>query len=144
MPAKHPLRTIRSLVAIADGLRTPSLQQELLTLESRQATLITSIAATLPSPPRFHPRLADIYRQQVADLHRALSDPKARTEAAEILRGLIDRITVQGDNDGHLLVLAGDIVKLLSLPRGQVPPSFESSVKVVAGARFDRDLKCCC
>jgi site-specific DNA recombinase len=102
--------------AVADGLRTPGLQQELLALESRQSALTASIAVTPPSPPRFHPRLADMYRHQVANLHRALSDPEARTEAAEILRGLIDRITTRGDNDGHLVVLAGDIVKLLSLP----------------------------
>jgi hypothetical protein len=99
------------------------------------------MAATPPSPPRFHPRLADMYRHQVANLHRALSDPEARTEAAAILRGLIDRITLLGDNDGHLVVLAGDIVKLLSLPGGQIPASFESSVKVIAGARNHLDLQ---
>ena len=40
-----------------------------------------------------------MYRDQVADLYRALSDPEARAAAAEILRGLIDRIAVQGDKD---------------------------------------------
>ena len=78
-----------------------------------------------------------MYRDQVAGLHRALSDPEVRAEATEILRGLIDRIAVQGDKDGHQVVLTGDIVKLLALPGAQVPSSFESSVKVVAGTGFE-------
>jgi site-specific DNA recombinase len=131
-------KTLRGLYnAIADGLRTPGLQQQLVALESRQATLTASLAATPPPQPRFHPRLADMYREQVANLHRSLSNPEARTEAAEILRGLIDRVTVQRDNDGHLVVLTGDIVNLLSLPGRQIPASLESSVKVVAGVGFE-------
>ena len=46
-----------------------------------------------------------------------------------------------GELDGHQLVLTGDIVRMLSLPSGQIPASFESSVKVVAGTRLDRELK---
>jgi len=68
----------------------------------------------------------------------ALNDPAGRTEAAAILRALIDRISVSGGEDGHVLELTGNIVKLLVLPGGEVPALFESSVKVVAGARFGR------
>lgn len=125
--------------AIADGLRSPGLQEELLKLEHRQSELKGSVAAAPPSEPRFHPKLADVYRQQVADLHGALSDPEARTEAAAILRTLVERVTVRNDaNGGHIVVLTGDIVKMLALPGLQVPASSESSVKVVAGARNGR------
>jgi len=34
------------------------------------------------------------------------------------------------------MILTGDIVKLLTLPDSQVPASFESSAKVVAGTRM--------
>jgi hypothetical protein len=71
----------------------------------------------------------------VADLHAALNDPGARTEVAEILRGLIERISVRDDLQGHMVKLTGDIVKLITLPGGSVPAPFDSSVKVVAGAR---------
>lgn len=48
-------RKLRGLYdAIADGLRSPGLQQDLLALEHRQAELTTSIAAAPPSAPRFH------------------------------------------------------------------------------------------
>jgi site-specific DNA recombinase len=124
--------------AIADGLRTPRLQDQLLELEGRQ-TQLKELIARAPAPaPRLHPKLAEVYRATVADLHTALNDPDARTEAAEILRGLIERITVRDDPNGHVVELTGDIVKLLTLPGGSIPGPFDSSVKVVAGARFGR------
>ena len=121
--------------AIADGLRTPGLKDQLLALEDRQREL-RERAQNLPAPePRLHPKLAEAYRVTVTELHDALNDPDARTEAAEILRSLVDRISVRADADGHLIELTGDIVKLITLPGGSVPDPFASSVKVVAGAR---------
>jgi hypothetical protein len=130
--------------AIADGLRTPGLKDQLLELEARQAALTQLIAAAPPPAPRLHPQLAAVYRATVANLAAALNEPAARAEAAEILRGLIERIEVRTDAQGHVIELTGDIVKLVTLPGGRVPAAFESSVKVVAGARFDRELKCSC
>jgi hypothetical protein len=75
----------------------------------------------------------DSHHLQVNELHVALNDPESRTEAAAILRTLIDRITVSGDEQGHVLELTGNIVKLLALPGAQVPATFESSVKVLRG-----------
>jgi site-specific DNA recombinase len=113
--------------AIADGLRSPGLQAELLALEGRQAELRKAVQAAPPAAPRFHPKLAELYRQQVTDLHFALNDPEARTEAADILRTLIERVTLRTTEDGQVVVLTGDIVKLLALPGSQVPSSFERS-----------------
>ena len=123
--------------AIADGLRTPGLKEQLLQLEARQTQLKELIDRAPPPMPRLHPKLAEVYRTIVADLHVALSDPNARTEAAEILRGLIDRVTVRDDPHGHVVELTGDIVKLLTLPGGSIPVPFDSSVKVVAGVGFE-------
>ena len=64
------------------------------------------VSSTVPAP-RFHPKLAELYRLQVAELHIALNDPDARTEAAEILRTLVERITVRSDANGHVVVLTG-------------------------------------
>jgi hypothetical protein len=76
----------------------------------------------------------------VGDPQTALRDPAARDEAAEILRGLVERIVVRSCAQGHIVELTGDIVQLLALPGGSVPDSFLKSL--VAGARFDRQLKC--
>ena len=122
--------------AIADGLRTPGLRQELLLLEGRQAALKKALEDAPPPAPRFHPRLADHYRELVSELHPALKDPEARTEAAELLRTLVTCIELRSDDTGTAVTVTGDVVKLLTAPGGQVPAAFESSVKVAAGAGF--------
>jgi site-specific DNA recombinase len=86
----------------------------LLELEARQNPLKEVIEQAPPPAPFLHPKLAEVYRAIVADLHVALSDPGARTEAAEILRGLIECITVRSGPGGHVVELTGDIVKLLT------------------------------
>ena len=128
--------------AIAEGLRTEGLKAKLEELEERQRQLKAKLKEPSKLEPRLHPRLASLYRQKVADLHAALSDPDSKAEAAEILRGLIERIDVRSVAGGHVVELIGDIVKLVSLPTGgEFPASLKSSVKVVAGARNHLDLQ---
>ncbi len=46
----------------------------------------------MPSPVRLHPNLAELYRKKIADLRLAVTDPATRSEALEILRGLVERV----------------------------------------------------
>ncbi len=46
-------------------------------------------------------------RLKVADLAQALSDPSIRTGAMEIIRGLIERVTIQHERDGVQIELEG-------------------------------------
>ena len=123
--------------AVAGGLRTPGLQGKLFQLEGEKATLETILAGDRPAAPRLHRGLALIYKEIVADLHAALSEPDARNEAAEILRGLVERINVRASRQEQQIELIGDIVQLIAISGTEVPSSFESSVKVVAGTGFE-------
>ena len=69
----------------------------------------------------------------VSDLHGALNHPDARQEAAEILRGLIAQVAVKPESDGYSVELTGDIIKLVTLPNGDVPVSYASSVRWLRG-----------
>lgn len=121
--------------AIADGLRTDGLKARLERMEAQKVELEQKIADGAPAQPRLHPNLAAIYRDKVADLHASLSEPGTRTEAADTIRELIDRIDVWPEGNVQRVELTGDIVKLIALPDGKgVPDVFENSVKVVAGA----------
>ncbi len=102
--------------------------------------------AQAPGEPtlRLHPRLAEVYANKVTRLGDALNDPAIKTEAAEILRGLIDRIELSPHEDGSGLDarLYGDLARILAFceaaeDKKELPGSGEpgSQLSVVAGAR---------
>jgi hypothetical protein len=112
-------------------------------LEARRAEIDQALAAQ-PSTPslRLHPNLSAVYRDKVARVETALNDDRIRAEAAEILRGLIDRIELRPRtaDKGLDALLYGDLAAILSLcedggtkkrPGTNVP---ERQLSVVAGA----------
>jgi hypothetical protein len=124
--------------AIAEGFRAPSLQVKLDELEQHKLKLESEIASAPGAAPRLHPNLAEIYRKKVASLQEALSDPETRSEAIEILRGLIERVAVSTAKDGCTIELVGEIANMVGLstgPESRKTGPYRSSVKVVAGAR---------
>jgi site-specific DNA recombinase len=136
--------------AIADGLRTAGLKTKIEEMEAEVIALKSEIDAA-PSPaPILHPNLAELYRRKVENLHEALSAPDTRTEAAEILRSIIERIDVTPLGRGSFEIdLVGDIVNMIELAEtgpqtkiaasneAAVPDDYRSSVKVVAGVGFE-------
>jgi site-specific DNA recombinase len=139
-------RKLRGLIeAIAEGLRGPGLQVKLDELEQRKVTLEAALAAALPPAPRLHPNLAELYRRKVADLQSALADPESRSEALEILRGLVERVVLHPVEKGFEIELIGEIAAMVDLGTNKkagskepaVPEAYRCSVKVVAGIGFE-------
>ncbi len=138
--------------AIADGLRTQGLKAKLEELEQRKSDLETQISNAPPPAPILHPNLAELYARKVEDLHAYLNGTDNRTEAAEILRSLIESVGVRNLNDGFEIELVGEIVNMVELAQSaankeKTAPSeaaslgvYRSSVKVIAGARNQRYL----
>ena len=126
--------------AIADGFRAPGLQAKLDELEQHKVRLKSEIDAAPADAPRLHPNVAEIYRKRVGSLQDALADPATKTEAIEILRGLIERIAISAAGDGFTIELVGEIANMVRLSTGAkslaIEP-FRSSVKVVAGIGFE-------
>ncbi len=82
----------------------------------------------------------------MARLEEALNDPAIKTEAAEILRGLIERIDLvpRAGGPGLDACLYGDLARILAFcgaadDKKELPGSGEpgSQLSVVAGAGFD-------
>ncbi|WP_170469988.1 hypothetical protein [Ruegeria arenilitoris] len=136
--------------AIAEGIRTPGLQARLEELEAQIADLEAKLSEPAPSPMRLHPNLSELYRSKVADLAQALSDPSIRTGALEIIRGLIERVTIQHERDGVQIELEGALAAMIGLAQNEQFRSSAArmtlcSVQVVAGGRNRRcrtQLKC--
>ena len=133
--------------AIADGLRTPGLKEQLLELEHRKGALEERLGTPVPPLPRLHPNLAEVYRTKVQNLHLALGDPATQTEATEIIQTLIERVVVTPvEGKSFEFELIGDIAAMVAMGADSKKPApggtgvlgpFASSVKVVAGARFE-------
>jgi DNA invertase Pin-like site-specific DNA recombinase len=71
-------REIRKLVqAIKDGVPALSIKDELLSLEARKAELQSRLNAP-EMPELLHPRMADVYRENVGSLSRALESEERR------------------------------------------------------------------
>lgn len=101
-----------------------------------------------PSTVRLHPRLTEIYAEKVQQLEKALNDPDIRQEAAEVLRGLIDRIELRPRSEGKGVdaILHGNLAEILLLceeaPRKSKLPGAGGSgslLSVVAGAGFAQE-----
>ena len=132
-------RQIRAIIeAIKEGLRTPTMKDELLALESRKAELRSALAEPAAPPIRLHPNLAEIYRDKVARLHEELNRPELRTEASAVIRSLIDEVRLVPENGRLEIELRGALAGILALtsnnPRrgGQ-----ELQVTLVAGVGFE-------
>jgi site-specific DNA recombinase len=137
--------------AIADGLRTPGLKAKLEELEQRKEELELLISSAPPLAPMLHPNLAWLYRRKVESLHACLDKADGRTEAAGILRGLVESIRVRNLDDGIEIELVGEITNMIEAAqtadlKGKAASeeaaslkNYTSSVKVVAGARKPRE-----
>jgi hypothetical protein len=108
------------LKAIEAGAWSTTLQDRLAELEARKKTLRDELAASGVATEEMVIDLdgAKMYRKYVADLEATLNDDEVRTEAADLLRGLIDRVVLIPDPtapDGLRGELNGAVAEILLL-----------------------------
>ena len=123
-----------------DGAPASSVKAKMERLETRKIELTAGLAAAEAPPPLLHPRMAEIYRRKVADLHAALNDDDVtRAEATGILRSLIDAIVLVPAGGELKIELRGDLAGILNVTAKEKSPSFTdgpvSQVEMVAGTR---------
>ena len=133
-------RRLNGLIeAIADGLRSPGLQQKLEELENRKERLETDLSGVPAPKPRLHPNLAELYRRRVSELEIALHDPSSREEALQLLRGLIQYVEIRPGRKAYQVEFVGDIAQMIMTAHPELKLRVgrdESSVKVVAEERY--------
>jgi site-specific DNA recombinase len=133
------------VTAIEDGGYSRPLMARLRDLEAKQDELTERLSRAPVDIPDIHPNVAGIYRRKVERLAEALQHPQERAEAADAIRGLIERITLTpGPKRGQIdATLHGDLGTILewaahaSQKNKTDIPSSGMSVSVVAGAGFE-------
>ena len=91
------------------------------TLEARRSDLVDQLKAVPPAVPRLHPNVATVYREKIAKLREALNAEGTRTEAAEMIRGLIEEIRLVPEKGSLRIELFGELAAL-SQPYKPAPP----------------------
>jgi len=70
-------------------------------------------------PELLHPRMADVYRDKVRSLSRALESEDSRASAVEGIRALIETILLEPDGNQLKITLKGDLAGMLSAAIGK-------------------------
>ncbi len=121
-----------------------SIKDELLSLEARKAKLQSRLDAP-EMPELLHPGMADVYREKVGNLCRALESEQSRASAAEAIRALIEAIVLEPDGDRLNITLKGDLAGMLRAARDskRSPETGDLlvQIKLVAGACNQRYLQ---
>ena len=133
------------LDVIEDGGYARGMMDRMRELEARQDEIEERLSAAPVDLPDIHPNIAIVYRRKVERLAEALADPRDRDEAADAIRGLIERIVLTpGAKRGEMdAALHGDLGTILEWAgngrrKGATDtPRSGMSVSVVAGVGFE-------
>ena len=144
-------KQIRGIIeAIKAGMFHESMKAEMDTLEARKTELNTLLADAPEDTPDILPSASAIYAKKVSALTKALNRKEERQEAAETLRGLIEKISLTpGPERGEIYAtLHGELGKILNWTERQAigkaakttKPAADAtglSLSVVAGVGFE-------
>ena len=109
-------RRVKQMVnAIADGMPALPMKDEMIALEARREVLEAELATFEEPVPMLHPSLAIRYRDELEKLHAGLTSEDNRHEAFDVIRGLIERVVIQPQEDGFSVALEGDLCAILNL-----------------------------
>jgi len=108
--------------AIIAGVPADQVKDKMIALDDQRVKIEAKLAATQasPAPLRFHPKMAETYRDRVGILIEGLGRETGLTETREALRGLIDKIVLEprAEGEGFDIDLHGALAGLLRLATG--------------------------
>ncbi|MBM6398655.1 recombinase family protein, partial [Ochrobactrum anthropi] len=130
-------KQIRGIIeAIKAGMFHDSMKAEMDTLEARKTELNTLLADAPEDTPDILPSASAIYAKKVSDLTKALNRKEERQEAAETLRGLIEKISLTpGPERGEIYAtLHGELGTILNWTERQAIGKAVKTTKPAATA----------
>ncbi len=127
-----------------DGVPGSAVKDDLVQIGERREELEQLLDQSEEVSVLIHPNMGERYRQEVTALVSALNEDEGRTEAATLLRSLIEeiRLTPNPEWDDLTIDLFGDLAGILSMATNKDRSLFESDPylvqdKLVAGVGFE-------
>ncbi|TPW26571.1 recombinase family protein [Martelella alba] len=127
---------------ILKGGAADRINAKMVGLEQRKKEVEAFLTEADNPPPLLHPSMAQLYRSRVQNLYGALQaeDEEKRTEAADIIRTLVEDIVLTPVDGKVEIDVRGDLAGILTLSVQTKNPAGgagSSQVKMVAGAGFE-------
>jgi hypothetical protein len=124
--------------ALADGAPVHAVRERMVDLEARKLRLARELEASEAPAPRLYPRLAEVYRERVAELIAELQAEDSdglRTR----LRTLVDEIRLVPADGGLRVEVRGALGGILRLASGDAPGQLVGAVPDMFGLQFKLD-----
>jgi site-specific DNA recombinase len=143
---------MRLISASDDVEASKRVMRQVTEMERQEDELEAKLTEAEEPPPLLHPNLAEVYRERLDSLSRALGRPDTREEAADLIRSLASAIELTPENGDLAIVLRGDLAAMLSFAANKKKPgapsretglseSLLSQASSVAGTRSTRWLR---
>ena len=131
-------RRAKLVESIMEGVPGSQVKDELIAIAARREELARQLEAAGQAPPLLHPSMADLYREKVTSLAQALEHPDSRPEAAETLRGLIDKIVLTPVDGALHIELKGNLAAMLGAAQSLETDEISQQSGSAAGAARQR------
>ena len=114
-------KSIAKLIeAIKNGIDPSLIKDEINGLQARKLELQAALDDSEEAPIFIHPNMAKSFRDEVQRLLASLNEPEHRSESAELIRKLIEKIVLTPNEDRSALAidLYGDLAGILQMSAG--------------------------
>ncbi|MBN9678748.1 recombinase family protein [Salipiger bermudensis] len=126
--------------AILQGFPPAKLKDKAEKLEARKAELSELLANADEPPPLLHPNMARMYQDRIAKLCENLQSEEDRGAAVDVLRSLVDEISLLPENGELSIVLRGDLGAILRFTAGKKNPDFLSEAEALDNLLSQKSL----
>ncbi|MFL4469039.1 recombinase family protein [Tateyamaria armeniaca] len=126
--------------AILQGFPPAKLKDKAEKLEARKAELTELLDNADEPPPLLHPNMARMYQDRIAKLCENLQSEEDRGAAVDVLRSLVDEISLVPENSELSIVLRGDLGAILRFAAGKQNPDFLSEAEALDNLLSQKSL----
>ncbi|WP_071675758.1 recombinase family protein [Nioella nitratireducens] len=126
--------------AILQGFPPAKLKDKAEKLEARKSQLSELLDNADEPPPLLHPNMARMYQDRIAKLCENLQSEEDRGTAVDVLRSLVDEITLVPENGELSIVLRGDLGAILRFAAGKQNPDFLSEAEALDNLLSQKSL----